>query len=151
MSHCVRGLSEEASGLRSRRPWSLGCVPRLSLELLVVPRMRKKEIAGETKVESRKTLKMLKRLGDTGPGTNMLKRTRGNQVEMKCSLLYCAHTTHCCCFLQSGIAQYSQAIAPILPAPGAVSPGTEMSAPLSKCPYVCLYTFPDLLTGLLWS
>lgn len=55
VSHCVRGLSEEASGLRSRRPWSLGCVPRLSLELLVVPRMREKKIAGETKVEQENT------------------------------------------------------------------------------------------------
>lgn len=113
------------------------------------------------KGREQKNTKDAEEVGDAGPGTNMLKRTRGNQVEMKCSLLYCAHTTHCCCFqkqqragvlsLQSGIAQYSQAIAPILPAPGAVSPGTEMSAPLSKCPYVCLYTFPDLLTGLLWS
>lgn len=56
VSHCQRP-SEETSGLRSRRPWSLGCVPRLSLELLVVLRMRKKEIAVETKVQSRKTLK----------------------------------------------------------------------------------------------
>lgn len=58
----VRGLEKE-SGLRSRRPWSLGCIPRISLEPLVVPKMRKEETAADTKVHSRKTVEIQQEAG----------------------------------------------------------------------------------------
>lgn len=59
--------------------YSLGCTPRRSLELLVVPKMRKKKIVAETKAQNRKILKIPKRWH---AGGNVLERARGNQNEM---------------------------------------------------------------------
>lgn len=59
--------------------YSLGCIPRLSLGLLVVPKMRKKKIVAETKAQNRTILKIPKRWH---AGGNVLKRARGNQTEI---------------------------------------------------------------------